>query len=265
MTGTVTSANLVEMSLADYLHAFTPGEAAMPLMHAAPTGLGAQIIASGEVRTSPCGVYGCDLVYFFYGRPAFKPFRNMPASGMDEHLPMCLVMDPALLGDSFRILPFDSGGYGRYRPHLGGFVERPDFELGPAGDFPLRLVRAFYETNRNYYRQRPTMSQDDIPVSQPAARAVARLARDPSLADDDDRRSTIEIQIDRTVPLAAALRAVVGPPALLSDPGVERTLDALPAVRRLEYDTFGRQQPSHYTALLYDHVSRYLIDTKVMR
>ncbi|MBP2513805.1 hypothetical protein [Sphingomonas sp. PvP018] len=253
------------MSLASYLQAFTPNEAAMPLVHATSTTAGAQIIVSGEVRASRCPVYGPELAYFFYGRPAFKSFPRMPASGMDEHLPMCLVMDPALLGQSLRILPFDSGGYDRYSNHLSGMVQRADFELGPAGDFPLRLVRAFFETNRNYFHQRPTMAPGAIPVSQPAARAIARLAHDPSLAEDDDRRSTIEIQIDRTVPLATALRAVVGPPALLSDPEVESALDALPHVRRLEYETYGRHQPSAYTALLYDRVSRHLVDEGIMR
>lgn len=247
------------MSFANYLHGFSSAEKAMPLMHSTSTGTGAKIVVSGEIKTRPCSVYGQDLVYLFYGRPAFKPLSSVSASAIDEHLPMCLVINPEMLGDAIRIVPFDSGGYTRYEKQIGPLLERPDFELGPDREVPLRLVRAFFETNRNYYRQLPTADPDRIPISEPTARAYARLTRDTSLADDDDRRSTIEIQISGAVPLASALLAVVAPPVLMSDPKVSDVLDDLPDVRRISYETYGRQQPSAYAGLLYDHVARFLV------
>lgn len=230
----------------------------MHLMHSTAAGRGAQIIVQGELRTRRCTEYHQDLVYLFYGRPAYKPLPGVVASGIDEHLPMCLVIDPALLDDAIRILPFDSGGYGRYAGHIGPLLQRPDFELGPGRETPMRLGRAFYQTNRNYYIQSPTADHAAIPMSQGAARAYARLTRDVSLGDDD-RHSSIEIQIPRNVPLAAALKAVVGPPTLLSDPEVTAALASMPTVARVPYNTFGSQQPSAYTALLYDKVSDFLV------
>ena len=254
-----------DMSLAEYLNGFDPADGLMPLMHSTAASTGASIIVAGELRPTGCQVYGVDLLYLFYGRPAFKPMAGLPPGGMDEHLPMCFVVDPALLDGALRIVPFDSGGYGRYAAHVGPLLSRPDFELGGGRDVPMRLVRALYETNGNYYRQKPTADHSAIPLGQGEARALARLARDAALADDDDRRSTIEVQIDRSVPLAAALKAVVGPPSLFSDPGVIAALSPLAHVPRLPYETYGRQQPSAYTALLYDHVRRYLVDEGVMR
>ena len=252
------------MSFADYLHGFSTAEKAMPLMHSTSTGTGAKIVVSGEIKTRTCEVYGEDLVYLFYGRPAFKPLASIAASAIDEHLPMCLVIDPNLLGDAIRIVPFDSGGYSRYSAQTGPLLERADFELGPDGEIPLRLVRAFFETNRNYYHQLPTADPDKIPVSEAAARAYARLTRDTSIADDDDRRSTIEIQISEAVQLAPALLAVVAPPVLMSDPKVKGVLDGLPDVRQISYDTYGRQQPSAYMGLLYDYVARFLVAGEFM-
>ncbi|MBD8640277.1 hypothetical protein [Sphingomonas sp. CFBP 13733] len=252
------------MSLFDYLQAFDADELAMPLMHSTATAIGARIIVQGELRTRGCRVYGTDLLYLFYGRPAFKPLPGAAPSGIAEHLPMCLVLDPALLGDALRILPFDSGGYGRYAPHIGPLLDRPDFELGPRGDLPMRLVRAFFDSNGNYYRARPTAHADGISFAHEAARAFARLSRDQSIADDDDRRSTIEVQIARSVPLAGALRAVVAPASLLSDPVIATALAAMPNAVPISYETYGRHQPSAYTGLLYDHVARYLVSQKVM-
>lgn len=236
----------------------------MHLMHSTPVGVGTDILIEGKLRTHKCPVYDQDLVYLFYGRPAFKPLPGVPPSGIDEHLPMCLIIDPALLGNAIRILPFDSGGYARYAPHIGPLLDRPDFELGPGKQVPMRLVSAFFETNYNYYRQVPRADPEAIPISYRAARAYARLARDVALADDDDRRSTIEIQINRSVPLATALKAVVGPPTVLSDPNVNAALEGMPNVMRISYETYGRQQPSAYMALLYDHVRRYLVHEEVM-
>jgi hypothetical protein len=253
------------MSFADYINGFDPAEGTMHLMHSTPVTIGADIILAGELRTRPCTVYtGEDLLYLFYGRPAFKPLPGLPASAIAEHLPMCLVMDPTLLGEAVRILPFDSGGYERYAAHTGPLVQRADFELGPGREVPMRLVRAFYETNRNYYIQTPPSGHDTIPISQRTAKAFARLARDPALADDDDRRSTIEVQIGRAVPLATALKAVVAPPVLLSDPEVLRVLDAMPDVKRVTYNTYGRQQPIAYVGSLYDRVSDFLVAEGVL-
>jgi hypothetical protein len=253
------------MSFTDYLNSFAPAEKTMHLMHSTTVAAGTDIIVAGEMRTRACTVYpGEDLLYLFYGRPAFKPLPGTSPSRIDEHLPMCLVIDPHLLGDAVRILPFDSGGYARYATHTGVTVTRPDFELGPGLDVPMRIVRAFFENNRNYYHQMPTADQTSIPLSHRAARAYARLAHDTSLADDDDRRSTIEVQIGRAIPLAKALRAVIAPPVFLSDPGVVGALDALPLVKRVTYETYGRQQPGAYIGLLYDRVARFLVDESVM-
>lgn len=235
----------------------------MHLMHSTAAGWGAQIIVQGELRTRTCTEYGQDLVYLFYGRPAYKSLPGVAASGIDEHLPMCLVIDPALLDEAIRILPFDSGGYHRYSGHIGPLLDRPDFELGPGREVPMRLVSAFYQTNRNYYIQSPTADHHTIPMSQAAARAYARLSRDVSIGDDD-RHSTIEIQIARHVPLAGALKAVIGPTTLLADPEVTSALDAMPTVARVSYSTFGSQQPSAYTALLYDKVASFLTSEEVL-
>ena len=177
---------------------------------------------------------------------------------------MCLVVDPKLFGAAVRILPFDSGGYERYAAHTGPLLERADFELGPGRDMPMRLVRAFYETNRNYYEQNPTSDDAAIPISQREARAFARLSRDRALADDDDRRSTIEVQIRSAVPLASALKAVLAPNVLFEDSDVASVLDAMPDVKHVTYRTYGRHQPIAYVGSLYDRLFDFLIAEGVL-
>ena len=60
----------------------------MRLMHSASVTIGADIILAGELRTRACTVYtGEDLLYLFYGRPAFKLLPGLSASAIAEHLP----------------------------------------------------------------------------------------------------------------------------------------------------------------------------------
>jgi hypothetical protein len=247
------------MSFSDYLNGVSPKVCTLDLMHSASVSVGAHIIHSGELAAHRCPVYNEDLVYLFYGRPAYKPLSNLLPTRIPEYLPMCLVLDSSLIEKATRILPFDSGGYDRYRNFTGPELKRSDFELGPNADIPMRLVTAFFQTNKNYFQQKPTSNPEEISVLYGAARAYGFLTLDPALANDDDRRSTIEIQISQSVPLADVLRAVVGPPALLSDDKVVQALDLLPQVQRVTYETYGRQQPSAYTALLYEYVARYLV------
>lgn len=254
-----------DMSFSDYINGFEPADGTLHLMHSTSVRIGSKIIVAGELRTKPCDVYtGEDLLYLFYGRPAFKPLQGLPASAIAEHLPMCLVIDPALLGEAVRILPFDSGGYHRYAPLTGPQIQLSDFELGRGREVPMRLVRAFYETNHNYFHQKPTSDETAISITEGEARAFSRLSRDQAVADDDDRRSTIEVQIGRTVPLSEGLKAVVAPAVFLSDPAIVKALDKLPEVKRVTYSSYGRQQPLAYVGSLYDRVSDFLVSERVL-
>jgi hypothetical protein len=244
------------MSLLDFLKEFTPTKRGLGLVHCTPVLYGLPTLVQGELRTNPCPVYdNRPMVYLFYGRPAFKPLAGMAAGGIKEHLPMCLVLDAALLGRAVRILPFDSGGFDRYAPFVQPLA-RQQFELAPRRDVPRRIVSAFYETNLAYFHQMPARNEDDISLLHPEARAIARLAHDNAVADDDDRRATIEIQLEDNVSLPQALKAIIGPPFIMDEPATLEAIRASGAVP-ITYETYGRQRPTFYSSQLYDRVQRF--------
>jgi hypothetical protein len=245
------------MSLLEFLEGEAPARRGMSLMHCTPVLHGVQALAQGALRMRPCSNYeDRPMVYLFYGRPAFKPMAAMPPGMIHEHLPMCLVLDGSLLGRAVRVVPFDSGGFARYQP-LVSPLTRDRFELQPRNDVARRIVAAFFETNANYFHQMPTRQELDISLLHPEARAIARLAHDRALADDDDRRTTIEIQLEEDIQIIPALKAIVGPPLLFDEPVVADALTASGATP-LTYDTFGRQKPSFYSSQLYVQVKGLL-------
>lgn len=246
------------VTLTDFISRYEPGAGAeMHLVHCTTVGTGLSALTVGALEPRACPVYGDDLLYFFYGRPAFKPAAGLGASNIVDYAPICLVLDPTVIVQAARILPFDSGGFARYQQLIGPGLPLNDFELGVDRQTPRRLIKAFYQTPRNYYDQAPTLRDADIPLSGRTARAYARLIADPAIRETDDRCGTIEVQVSKAVPLKDALRAIVAPAVLFDDPEIQEAIKTCPGVSLLPYSTFGRFSPEGLTYALYDRVNDF--------
>lgn len=246
------------VALSDFIKGEPASAKTLHLVHCRTAKESLRLLSKRALTPSLCDVYGVDLLYLFYGRPAYKPAQGESASGIVDLAPVCLVIDPDVLKAAVRILPFDSGGFPRYRDVLGPDFDLSEFELGTRADAPLRLVRAFYQTNANYYEQRPTLSESMLSFANLAPRAYARLIADQAVRDVDDRCGTIEIQFDAAISLKTALRAVVAPTAVLSDPEVEAALLDCPHAVALPYKTYGRYEPVALTHAIYERVEDFL-------
>lgn len=246
------------MTLVEYLLATVPTPTRLDLVHCTTVGQGFGLLNQGELRPAPCPEYESDLLYLFYGRPAYKPAADIGASGILDNAPIALVLDPSLLDAAVRVLPFDSGGFPRYAPLLGPSLTRSDFELAGDPSTPMRLVSAFYQTNRFYFDQMPAVPERDIRASARSARGYARLIADPAIRDVDDRSSTIEVQFSTAIPFADALRAIVAPSLMLDDPEVLAALAHCPDAVPVPYKTYGRFLPISFANSLYERVDTFL-------
>jgi len=252
------------MDLEAYVKASSPADPAMHLTHCASAFNAIKMLQSQKLLASLCPVYGVDLLYMFYGRPAYKTSAGLPPSNILDLAPVCLVLDPKVLREAVRIMPFDSGGFKHYQQTIGPQFQLSDFELGKQQSIPRKLVGAFFDNNRHYYDQKYLPKNDSIPFGKLTARAYARLINDPTFRSTDDRASTVEIQFAEDVPLKSVLRALVAPAAFLEDPDVQKALKPLGKVLPLPYKTYGRNEPSAFSWALYDHVDRYLTNEGVM-
>ena len=246
------------LTLINFLMATSPTSQSLSPIHCTTVGRGLDVLAAGALNPTPCPVYGADLLYLFYGRPAYKPAAGIGASGILDLAPICLVLDPTVMAAAVRAVPFDSGGFKRYGALVGPGLDRPDFELSGDPSLPLRLVKAFYQTNRNYYDQNPTTREADLPVSRRTARALARLFADSSIRNVDDRCGTIELQFSTAIPLANALQAIVAPAAMLDDAEVLQALALCPGAVPIPYKTYGRFDPVSFAHTIYEKVDCFL-------
>ncbi|TPL49775.1 hypothetical protein [Mesorhizobium sp. B2-4-6] len=246
------------MTLTEFLLATAPISRRLSLVHCTTVGSGLNLLDHGNLKPTRCPVYKTDLLYLFYGRPAYKPAAGVGASGILDLAPICLVLDPTLIDSAVRVVPFDSGGFARYEALIGPNLKRSDFELNGDPSLPLRLVKAFYQTNRNYYDQAPTVRESDLPPSRRTARALARLINDPAIRNIDDRCGAIELQFSTAIPLADALQAIVAPSAMLDDSDVLQALARCPGAVPIPYKTYGRFEPLGFANTIYERVDSFL-------
>lgn len=252
------------MNLEAYVKSNAPADPTMHLTHCASAHNAMKMLQSQTLLTSLCPVYHTNLLYTFYGRPAYKVSAGLAANNLLELAPVCLVLDPGILRNATRIMPFDSGGFQHYKQALGPDFSLSDFELGTQETAPSRLVGTFFDNNRQYYDQNYLSKNDSISLGKLAARAYARLIKDTTIRSTDDRSSTVEIQFGTDVPLKSVLRALVAPAAFLDDPDVKKALEPLGDVVPLPYKTYGRNEPSVFSYALYNHVDIYLTNEGVM-
>lgn len=222
---------------------------ALPLTHVTDGYSFRDIMAGEALVPSPCGIFGGNLLYLFYGRPAYRTTTEMESNGSDAYWPVCFVMksDAALPA---RIYPFDSGAFHHRR--FNGFMYhrmiKEDFELEAHPDTPGKLVTLFWQDERAYF------NADGVSAFVPGtfdfeAKAYRELIRDFGRAPYDERNSAIEIQVEAPIDLRGNTIAVVLPYEFAT-PDMISKIEALGAVA-LPFDVVRRHGPAEMVGQIY--------------
>jgi hypothetical protein len=243
-----------------FLEQFSPDPPFLPLVHTTTAYKFADIYPTDELLPRPCPVFKEDLLYFFYGRPAYR-VRDTANSDIEFNWPIIFIFDPTAIKLLKRVFPFDTGGFqrGLYREFFHKDSALDDFQLTDGLESASRIVDGFYSNNRNYYRGGSNKNVE-IPLMQFEASGVQQLSRlpgaqiHPSKNRRDERSSAIEFQTPQIVSFRAGLRAIVLPQQYLD---VEAVVDALTRwavpVRRY-YETLHNQSGEAWVGQIYAKV-----------
>ncbi len=175
----------------------------LPLTHTTDMFSFRGILEDRVIKTAECKRFHEALIYFFYGRPAYRPstwdgdidYTN-PA-----FFPCCIIVRSEESINLKRIAPFDTGGWNLYSHHLHPHMKTESFFLDLNMKRPSQVVEKFFGTNSNYYSCKP------IPVVIPPfefeALSYYQIIRDRNVSNDD-RGSAIEIQCGESLILTRA-------------------------------------------------------------
>lgn len=225
----------------------------LPLVHTTRCEILPYIVKSHELRSvTPCDVFHEHLIYFFYGRPAYRHALGSEPSGNLELCPVCFVFKPHTIGSKVkRVFACDSGGV-----HNGHFInhlhppDRDEMQLDPTLESARKLVPLIFGENSRYYvgEAKPTLPTAFVRGT-PAARFHALLT-DTSPGKGDDRRSAIEVQMDSPVALDHHLLYVILPNDILNEPEMRKVIMQNWQTDPIGYRVTRFRQPHEYRTLI---------------
>lgn len=179
----------------------------MPLVHSTDLAGFREIMHTGKLAPTQCPVFKEDLLYFFYGRPAYRVSSEVAGGLQEAYMPICIIMEPKIAIPVSRIFPFDSGAFQSklFKRFIPTKFTIDSYQLGTQLDLPQQVVSAFFGNNENYMSgdvQTTTIPPLELEVSH-----YYRLISDTGISFEDedpfpdDRRYSIEIQSPDEVPL----------------------------------------------------------------
>jgi hypothetical protein len=215
------------------------------------------VLDSGKLEPRPCSVFNKNLLYLFYGRPAFRRKWDGEATSNLGYARICFILHDDVAQKASRILPFDSGGYEGFKHAFHEKLGLEDFKIDPT-DSPRKIVAAFYDDFGGYYWMRPTAGLT-FPLSQNVIDSYYKLITGNLKEAFDDRCAAIEIQLEQPLPLAGQVLAVIGPNQMFDDLDLMNRVKAWGAEPR-GYKLTSLFNPAEISGRLLDEVERFLID-----
>lgn len=238
----------------------TPYVPSLPLVHSTSLYNFRSILVDNILSTSECRVFNEDIVYLFYGKPSYRvASKDGPRTDL-THCPICFILNYAAFGTARRIFPFDSGAFhnGLYSHHFPREYKLEEFCLGTSLDIPLKVVNMFFGSNRSYLlgETRPLTDKSALDFE---INSYFGLITSSGESCVDDRKSSIELQIDHGIALSKdTVLAVVLPKACMDDEEVRDAINITWQATPITYNTFKATSPLEYHGVIREQLTNFL-------
>ena len=173
-------------------------------------------VERGEILTTDtCEVFGRNITYLFYGRPAFKYALDDGATTNLALYPVCFVMNLEKMEALSRIFPFDTGAL--FHKRLSRYIHKKhtvlDFEIEPKTSRINDIVFHFFGSIKNYIN--PSAPARDYAAEDFESVSYSKMIDSHVRTEADERRVTIEIHAPESVKLTSGvLQAIILPTQL---------------------------------------------------
>lgn len=236
--------------------------ATMPATHKKSCFRAEEIIKNLSISPHRCEYFKEDLVYYFYGRPAYNISSDVGARGDCMYFPVCFLIDISKI-DIFKVFPFDSGAYKMFSKYFYHSQTVDEFQIKPATiDEIKHIVMKYWGNNDNYYRGKYN-DHLNIDAETYIVQGYINLITEKGEVPFDERRSTIEIISNKALTLNAdSLIAVFAPDDFIRRN--QKLFSKLPSnLEIIVYYTFGGA-PSSYNGVIREKVYEYLKNKSII-
>lgn len=284
---------LSPMTFSSFLSGHAPCPPPLPLVHSTDFAGFREILRSGKLAPAQCKVFHEDLLYFFYGRPAYRVSTDVVGGLQDAYMPICIIMEPEIAISVSRIFPFDSGAFQSklFKRFIPTKFSIDNYQLGTQLDLPQQVVSAFFGNNDKYMSGKVQMAQ--VPPLELEVSHYYKLISDTSVSFDDeepfpdDRRYSIEVQSTDEVPLREfsvnkkkrlsrkknnlpplivghKVRAVIVPRDFVRDPSIRGMVTNTWKARLLPYNWANHQNPMMVHGAVWQVATEYLRTARLL-
>lgn len=239
----------------------------LPLVHMTLAGHARDIIDAGRIQARRCRVFERDLVYFFFGKPAYRYKGDLEKEDLVYRFPAAFLLDPAKVGHH-HVYPFDTGAakLGLYRDadQTLGIV---DYELMPDQTSPQRMLQwAFHDVDaymRSDVKGELTGGVPEFDQVTQSFERIARRARPGTNLEGryDGRAVSIEVATNQDVSLGDAVDCVILPEAFLESKGKTNRV-AIDSLNGLGVETLTYEWAPHRTPHSYKSEIEALIRSR---
>lgn len=245
----------------DFLSKATEKISELPLVHISDGYHLPDILEPGIIKAAPCKVFNRDILYMFYGKPAYRTKHN-GNSFLSCHLPCAFIFKPEIFSDKIKaVFPFDTGAF--HNNLYSSFFHKSslvsDFLLPPSIESAKRIVSTFYCSNNEYYCG-SSRKNVEIPTLNFEVEGYHELSRAPAHPDAnskltaDERVSAIEIHFHDEIKLENHLLACVLPISFLDKKEInEQLLKLNPEIIRT-YSPINRHSSEAIAGKIYEIV-----------
>lgn len=240
-------------------------EPKMPLIHSTSMLNCRGVINDNCINTIDCDVFNEKLLYFFYGKPSYRVYSKSKSRNDIACYPVSFIMDPAFDIQIKRIFPFDSGAFhnGFYKSFVSELLPVESFELGTGMDVPQKIIDLFFGNNKSYYFGEIKSGVKFGPLDF-ELNLYHQLISSTGESSVDDRRSSIELQVDRKIELNKNnIMAVVLPKSAMDDPDVLDVLNKWEA-EPITYNTYAGTAPIEYHIIIREYLGIFFKSKKII-
>lgn len=233
----------------------------LPLFHSCECFDSISILRDARLSTHQCPVFGEELLYFFYGKPAYPAGEKEKKYRTDiDYCPVCFIVNPEII-PIYKIFPFDSGAFTRnmYSDFFYRRVALDDYSINNSLEALLKYIAVFYENNSNYIRGNAVIR---LPIFEEHIDSLIRLLNPNGAYNIDERSHTVEVISNQDVVLDKAVECIILPEDLLRYEVVQSFFSEHKIPHR-EYIVRTLTSPSRYNEVIFSMAMDYLEERNI--
>lgn len=227
----------------------------LPLLHTCDAYSLRSIIENKRLIPQKCDVFeNSDLLYTYYGVPSYR--LNLEGSTLNPAYHMiCIILETSYFKNIHKVFPFDTGSFVKFKEIKETYFHHKtnvlDFELENNIDSAKKVIKTFYNSNKNYLSKNPQDSIGQFSQFDFEAIGYSELISERNHNKFDDRESSIEIIFDKELNLnSSSVKQIIIPNRFADDKKIMSLINQNFNIETpIVYDTV-RGNPNEYIGLI---------------